>query len=133
MTNTERLLDYLATMKEDPAAAMALLSDDATWINILPDHVPFGGEYHGREAIAHYFQLMADTFVVGSYPIEQFDFIDAGDTLVVVGYEKDGRVLPTGRVFDLHFIWVVKFNEQGQIRYLREHNDTAAIGDAFRE
>jgi ketosteroid isomerase-like protein len=49
-----------------------------------------------------------------------------------VGFEKNGRAIPTGEVFDLHFVWVVKFNAKGKLCYLREHNDTAAIGDAFK-
>ena len=57
--------------------------------------------------------------------------IDSG-LLVLVGFEKDGKALPTGKIFDLHFVWVVKFTDDGKICYLREHNDTAAIGDAFR-
>jgi ketosteroid isomerase-like protein len=52
--------------------------------------------------------------------------------VVLVGYEKNGKAIPTGKVFDLPFVWVVKFNEDGKISYLREHNDTAAIGDAFK-
>ena len=79
-----------------------------------------------------YFGEMAETFEIGDYDWDKFEYIESGNTLVMVGYEKNGRALPTGKVFDLHFVWVVKFNEQGQIFYLREHNDTAAIGDAFK-
>jgi ketosteroid isomerase-like protein len=50
----------------------------------------------------------------------------------LVGFEKDAKVPSTGKTFDLHFVWVVKFNAEGKIFYLREHNDTAAIGDAFK-
>jgi ketosteroid isomerase-like protein len=102
------------------------------WINLLPEHVPFGGEYRGREGVVAYFQLMAETFVIGEYLYDQFEFIESSDTVVVVGFEKDGKVLPTGKTFDLHFVWVVKFDDEGKICYLREHNDTAAIGDAFK-
>ena len=70
--------------------------------------------------------------MIGDYKWDVFDYIESGNTLVMVGFEKDGKAIPTGRVFDLHFVWVVKFNDEGKICYLREHNDTAAIGDAFK-
>jgi ketosteroid isomerase-like protein len=132
MSLVDKLMNYVATMKSDFPASLEMLSEDAVWINLLPAHVPFGGEYHGRGEIAGYFQLMAETFAIGDYRYDEFEFVETDDTLVVVGYEKDGKVIATGKVFDLAFVWVVKFNNEGKICYLREHNDTAAIGDAFR-
>ena len=132
MSLIEKLQNYTATMQADFPASLELLSEDVVWINLLPEHVPFGGEYRGREGVTAYFQLMAETFVIGSYLYDQFEFIESGNTVVLVGFEKDGKVIPTGKVFDLHFVWVVKFNDDGKICYLREHNDTPAIGDAFK-
>jgi len=132
MSLIEKLQNYTATMQADFPASLELLSEDVVWINLLPEHVPFGGEYRGREGVTAYFQLMAETFEIGRYLYDQFEFIESGNTVVVVGFEKDGKAIPTGKVFDLHFVWVVKFNDDGKICYLREHNDTAAIGDAFK-
>ncbi len=132
MSLVEKLQNYLATMASDFPASLELLSEEIVWINRLPDNVPFGGEYHGRDGVASYLTLLAETFVIGSYPFEEFDIIEKNNTLVLVGYEKDGKVLPTDTVFDLHFVWVVKFNDMGQICFLQEHNDTAAISNAFR-
>lgn len=50
----------------------------------------------------------------------------------MVGSEDEGKVISTGKVFDLHFVWVIRFDDEGKICYVREHNDTAAIGDAFK-
>jgi len=75
---------------------------------------------------------MAENFVIGDYIFDQFEFIEAGNTVVLVGFEKDAQVPATGKTFDLHFVWVVKFDDEGRICYLREHNDTAAIGEAFK-
>jgi len=131
MSLVDKLQHYTATMQADFSASLELLSEDVVWINLLPEHVPFGGEYRGREGVAAYFQLMAETFVIGEYLYDRFEFIEADNTVVVIGFEKDGKALPTGKTFDLHFVWVVKFDDDGKICYLREHNDTAAIGDAF--
>lgn len=133
MSLTEKLQNFTATMLTDFPASLELLSDDVVWINLLPEYVPFGGEYHGKEGVIRYFQLMAETFVIGEYLYDQFEFVESSDTVVVVGFEKDGKVIPTGKTFDLHFVWVVKFNDEGKMCYLREHNDTAAIGDAFKQ
>ncbi len=128
----QQLLYFMGVMKEDFPACLELLSEDVIWLNRLPGHVPFGGQYSGRSEFASYIQRMGATFEIGHYPVEEFDFFESGNTLVIVGYEKDARVIATNTVFDLPFVWVVKFNEWGQICFLQEHNDTAAIGDAFR-
>ena len=132
MSLVDRLQDYISTAKTDFPASLAMLDEDVRWINLLPEHVPFGGEYRGHEAIVEYFQQMSESFVIGDYIYDDFEFIETGNTVVLVGYEKNATVPATGKTFDLHFVWVVKFNEDGKICYLREHNDTAAIGDAFR-
>lgn len=128
---TERMASFFTAVQEDFESALQLLSDDITWINLLPEHVPFGGEYRGHAGVVQYFQEMAASFVLGEHDLAEWDFIESGDTLVIVGCEKGGKALNTGKVFDLNFVWVVRFDEQGRIHYLREHNDTAAIGGAF--
>ena len=133
MNLVDKLHQFVATMKSDFEASLALLADDVVWINLLPEHVPFGGHYQGKAEVVRYFSTMAETFEIGEYLWDEFEYVESGDTLVVVGCEKDGRAIPTGKVFDLHFVWVAKFDEAGKLCYLREHNDTAAIGDAFRE
>ncbi|GEM_PF-2372261 len=126
-----KLQNFMATMARDFPAAMALLAEDVVWINQLPGHVPFGGEYHGREGVERYLTLLAETFVLGGYDFDSFEVVENDDTLVLVGVESGGKVLPTGKVFDLPFVWVVKFDEAGRIRFLQEHNDTQAIGNAY--
>ena len=132
MSLKEKVQHYIRAVKSDFEASLALLADDVLWINLLPDNVPFGGTYAGKEEVIRYFMQMADTFVIGEYEWDKFEFYETDNTLVMVGFEKDGKAVPTGKVFDLHFVWVIKFNADGLICYLREHNDTAAIGDAFK-
>ena len=132
MSMIDTVKRYIAAMKSDFEGSLNFLADDLVWINILPEHVPFGGEYVGKQEVVRYFMQMAETFELGNYAWDDFECIESGNTLVIVGCEKDGKALPTGNVFDLAFVWVVKFNDAGKISYLREHNDTAAIGDAFK-
>jgi ketosteroid isomerase-like protein len=132
MSLQKKLLDWMGLMKTDFPASLELIADDIHWVNFLPDHVPFGGEYDGHAGLMQYFGELAATFEVGDYVYEEFEFIETGNTVVMVGAETNAKVIPTRKVFDLPFVWVVKFNDEGKICYLREHNDTAAIGDAFR-
>ena len=132
MSLKNKVLTFLAAVKDDPAAALQLLAKDVHWINRLPQNVPFGGEYHGREGVVRYLTQLGENFVLGDYAVEEFDYIETGDTLVMVGCEAAAEVPATGKTFDLDFVWVVRFNAEGQICYLREHNDTAALGEAFR-
>jgi len=128
----EKIQHYAAMVKSDFEGSLDLLTDDVVWVNLLPDHVPFGGTYEGKQEVVRYFMEMAATFEIGDYLWDQFEYIESGNTLVMVGFEKDGVAVPTGKVFDLHFVWVIRFDDAGRICYLREHNDTAAIGDAFK-
>jgi ketosteroid isomerase-like protein len=132
MSLVEKLQNYMNAATTDFPASLDMLADDIQWINLLPEHVPFGGEYRGKERIVSYFQEMAENFVIGEYLHDQFEFIETDNTVVLVGFEKDAQVPATGKTFDLHFVWVVRFDDDGKIFYLREHNDTAAIGDAFK-
>ena len=127
----QRVAEYFHKVKTDFPASLEMLASDICWINRLPEHVPFGGEYRGREGVIEYFELMAETFVLGEHPLDEYEFIESGDTLVIIGCEKGGVARPTGKVFDLPFVWVLRFDEAGRIRFLQEHNDTAAIGAAF--
>ena len=132
MSMTDKLLEMIALMKSDFPAALERMAEDVVWVNLLPEHVPFGGEYHGHEGIIQYFGQLSASFEIGEYIDEEFEFIESGNTLVMVGAEKNAKVLSTGKVFDLAFVWVVKFNDEGKVCYVREHNDTASIGDAFK-
>lgn len=131
MKLTDKIINYFHAVKTDFPASLEMLAEDVQWINRLPAHIPFGGEYQGRDGVVQYFQQMAKSFIIGEHPLDDFDFIETSDTVVIVGYEKDGKSLTTGKVFDLEFVWVVRFDSDGRICYLREHNDTAAIGAAF--
>ena len=132
MSLVNKLQDYVIAVNTDFPASLEMVGEDVQWINLLPANVPFGGEYRGREGLVQYFQQMADSFVIGDYIFDEFEYIEAGDTVVLVGSEKNATVPATGKTFDLNFVWVVKFNADGKIYYLREHNDTAAISEAFK-
>ena len=87
MNLIEKIKQYAATLKSDFEASLDFLADDVVWINLLPDNVPFGGEYVGKPEAVRYFMLMAETFELGSYLWDDFHYIESGNELVIVGFE----------------------------------------------
>ena len=128
---TSIVLQYLQATKEDFPSSFSYLAEDIEWVSPLPENVPFGGVYKGHAGVAEFFTSMLETFELGSYDIEKFDFIETDNTVVIVGTEEQALVKTTGKVFDMPFVWIVKFNDEGKICYLHEHNDTAAISAAY--
>ena len=51
--------------------------------------------------------------------------------MAATGVEKNGKSVETGRACDMPFVWEFRFAEDGKLTYLREYNDTAAIGGTF--
>lgn len=68
-----------------------------------PASNPLSGRHEGREGIQRFFGLIGDTFEVQLF--EPQEFIDAGDTVVVLGRERS-TVKRTGRTFDVPWIQV---------------------------
>lgn len=133
MSLISKVQQYVASVQTDFPASLGMLSEDVHWVNLLPANVPFGGEYKGHAGIIEYFEAMGETFELGQYHFDKFEFIETENTVVMSGFEERAKVPATGKIFDLHFVWIVKFNDDGKIQYLREYNDTAAIGDAFKQ
>jgi hypothetical protein len=106
------------------------ISDDFVWINYLPDHIPFGGEYHGLAGLTDYMQRIAAALELGPIEFEQF-YVAEDDTVIVTGMERDTSVKATGKRYSMPFVWVFRFDAAGKLAYLREHNDTLPISVAF--
>ena len=56
---------------------------------------------------------------------------DGGKRFAAIGVERDGKALVTGKNCDMAFLWIFKMNDAGQFTYVREYNDTNAIGRTF--
>jgi len=54
-----------------------------------------------------------------------------GRRCAAIGLERAGKALSTGRSCDMAFVWIFKTNDAGQFTYVREYNDTNAIGGTF--
>jgi ketosteroid isomerase-like protein len=107
--------------------ALALFAENA-WVEFHgPASNPLAGRHAGRAAIARFFERIGCSFEVQLF--EASEFIDAGDTVVVLGRERS-RVKATGRVFDVP--WAQIWRTRGdRIVSLTDFFDTGSMAPAF--
>ena len=78
-----------------------------------------------------YVAQLSETWVIGELVFHDFIFDPETRVLAAPGVEKNGKSVATGRACDMPFVWEFRFTPDGKLTYLREHNDTAAIGGTF--
>jgi ketosteroid isomerase-like protein len=118
---------YEAFGRWDIPAVLELLTDDVEWTMQGPSVIPYAGTFRGREGVAEFFSLLDETI-----EFEQFEprkFIGQGDTVVVLGYERD-VVKETGRGFEEEWAHVYTLRD-GKIATGLFLEDTAALVDAL--
>jgi ketosteroid isomerase-like protein len=119
---------YAQAVTDPQAAAEAHLAPDFVLENPLPQFIPFGGRYHGREGFVAYLGEIFATIDMG--PLEMQEWV-VGDRTVAVRGEERSVVLATGRSYHMRFVHWLSFDENGRITAMREFNDTAEMGKAF--
>lgn len=83
---------YEAVSRGDLAAAFALWTDDFTWQGSSSTELPGGGEHHGKEAGMQVLQSAVASW--DTYALSAEEFVEDGDTVVVLGHidvEKNGE------------------------------------------
>ena len=106
-------------------------AEDVLWINYVPEHLPYGGEYRGLDELAKLFAQYVAALDIGKIEFDEY-FVTADNVVIVTGKECDSRVKSTGKHYTMPFVWVARFNEHGKMNYLREHNDTYPMAEAFK-
>jgi len=134
--NKEQLVEcfttFMATVLTTPAKAFAdMIDPQVVWENYVPDHIPYGGRYEGIQELVRYLTELSVAINMG--PLEYLEFYAEADTntLVVVGRENNSVSKITGRPYNMPFVWIARFNDEGRLIYLREHNDTCEMSAAF--
>lgn len=125
----ERLKQYLSCWRQTDS--QNLITPDFVWENHLPKNVPFGGSYCGFAGTRLYKAQLNDSWVTGSFDFRKFIYDADERTLVVIGEERDGRSIVTGRICNMPFVFEARFAEDGRLSFFREYNDTAAISATF--
>ena len=115
----------------DPEKVPDYFAEDVLWINYVPEHLPYGGEYRGLGELAELFAQYVAALEIGKIEVEEY-FVTADNAVIATGKECDSRVKSTGKRYTMSFVWVARFNEHGKINYLREYNDTFPMAEAFK-
>ena len=92
----------LATLQED-------FAEDAIWVT--SDELPLGGEVKGRDQIMANFAQIPNYWT--SFSVEPSEFIDAGDTVVVLGTQ---RAANDNGSFEAPFVHVLKYSNGQTVR-----------------
>lgn len=119
---------YAAFGRGDLPAIMGRLGEEIVWDVTGPPEVSYAGARKGRQAVAEFFQVLAQTVEIQRF--EPQEFFAQGDTVVVLGRETM-KARATQAVAENAWVMVFTFRENRLIRF-REFDDTAAVAAAFR-
>jgi ketosteroid isomerase-like protein len=113
---------YEAFGRGDVPGVLGAMADDIEWHE--PEGMPYGGVYHGGEAVAQnvFGPITQD---IPDFAVTPEEFIASGDAVaVVVRYTGTGKA--TGKPLDLSVmhVWDVR---DGKIARFREFADTATF------
>jgi ketosteroid isomerase-like protein len=75
---------YAAFARQDIPAVLAAFDEDITWTT--SDSLPFGGTVQGHDGVLGFFGSLSRQFTEVS--VEPVEFIDAGDTIVVITHDR---------------------------------------------
>jgi uncharacterized protein len=107
---------YEAFGRGDLAALQNDFAEDAVWYT--SEELPLGGETRGREAIMGNFAQIPNYW----FSVEPSEFIDAGDTVVVLGTQRAGNDKGS---FESPFAHVMKYDGDGKLVRGEFHADSA--------
>jgi len=99
---------YEAFGRGDLAALQEDFAEDAVWVT--SDELPLGGETSGRDAIMANFAQIPNYW--SSFGVEPSEFVDGGDTVVVLGTQRASNDKGS---FESPFAHVMKFNADGKL------------------
>jgi hypothetical protein len=109
---------YEAFGRGDLTALQADFAEDAVWYT--SEELPLGGETRGRDAIMANFAQIPNYW--SSFSVEPSEFLDAGDSVVVLGTQ---RAANDNGSFESPFAHVLKYDGDGKVVRGEFHADSA--------
>lgn len=131
MTNASSNLEtirgaYGAFAQGNVPAVLGIMHDDIVWHEA--EGFPYGGTYHGPEAIANNIFMKIGTEWDG-FQVQPEEFVDGGDTVVVLG-QYSGTYKETGTSMQAPFAHVWKLRG-GKVHTFTQHTDTVLVQRAL--
>lgn len=128
--NTETLREcYEKYRMGDISGLLEHLDDDVDLTVPEVENLPWGGIWHGKEAVGKFFELVDEVQDVTDY--EPREFIASGDRVVVIG-RSTSTVKATGRHYSTEWVHVLTM-KNNMITSFAEFFDTAAALRAFQK
>ena len=118
---------YDAFAKGDIPAVLGFLSSDVDWTEA--EGFPYGGTYTGPNAVLEGVFMRLGT-EWESFAVVPDEFIDGGDTVVVLG-KYSGTYKATGKSFQANFAHVWKVREGKAVRFV-QYVDTLIVHRALQ-
>ena len=118
---------YDAFAKGDVPGVLGFLSADIEWTEA--EGFPYGGTYKGPNAVLEGVFMKLGTEWDG-YAAVPDEFIDAGETVVVLG-KYSGKYKATGKSFLANFAHVWRLREGKAIKFV-QYTDTLKVQEALR-
>jgi ketosteroid isomerase-like protein len=118
---------YEAFASGDIFTVLGALSADIAWTEA--EGYPYGGTYHGPKAVLEgvFMRLGSEWEGYAAVPDE---FIDAGDTIVVLG-KYSGKYKATGKSFQANFAHVWKMQDGKAVQFT-QYVDTLLVHRALQ-
>ena len=118
---------YDAFAKGDIPAVLGFLSSDVDWTEA--EGFPYGGTYTGPNAVLEGVFMRLGT-EWESFAVVPDEFIDGGDTVVVLGKYR-GTYKATGKSFQANFAHVWKVREGKAVKFV-QYVDTLIVHRALQ-
>jgi ketosteroid isomerase-like protein len=108
---------YGAFKRGDVPAVLAAFHEDIEWT--VPDSIPFGGTYRGHNGVGMFFGSLGEQY--SEISVEPQEYIDGGDTIVVVARDRATGPGGTSDELAIH-LWRMR---DGKATSFTEFMDTA--------
>jgi ketosteroid isomerase-like protein len=112
----------------DIKGILSLADENIEWIGPDSDFLPFAGQFHGKDQVAHFFSMLEQAQDVIEF--EPQNFIAEGDKVAVTGTAR-WAVKTTGLTYDSPWAHIFTLRD-GKIARFEQHTHTAAAEAAFR-
>ena len=131
MNNSSSNLDlirgaYEAFGRGDVPAVLGVMDENIEWHEA--EGFPYGGTYHGPEAVLHNVFMKLGTEWEGFQAVPD-EYVDGGDTIVALGHYS-GTYKETGKSMrvPLAHVWKIR---NGQVYEFQQYTDTALVQQAL--
>src|ERR1044071_3703673 len=119
---------YEAFSRGDVPSVIGFLDDDIAWTEA--EGFPYSGTYHGPNSVLdNVFMRLATEW--DAYAAAPAEFIDGGDTVVVLG-TYSGTYKATGKGFRAGFAHVWRIKDGKAVRFI-QYTDTLLVDKALKQ